>query len=52
MEPPSGIRASAWSFFKFLPFFLGLLLLGIIKGEEKTLVVLVHLVWLLLFVCA
>lgn len=32
MEPPSGIRASAWSFFKFLPFFLGLLLLGIIKG--------------------
>lgn len=32
MEPPTGIWASVWSFFKFLPFFCGLLLLGIIKG--------------------
>ncbi|XP_040377207.1 uncharacterized membrane protein At3g27390 isoform X2 [Oryza brachyantha] len=32
MEPPSGIGASVWTFFKFLPFFVGLLLLGIIKG--------------------
>ncbi|KAL5208895.1 hypothetical protein ABZP36_033330 [Zizania latifolia] len=32
MEPPTGIWASIWSFFKFLPFFVGLLLLGIIKG--------------------
>ncbi|RWR72118.1 hypothetical protein CKAN_00031900 [Cinnamomum micranthum f. kanehirae] len=32
MEPPSGFRASLLSFLHFLPFFLGLLLLGIIKG--------------------
>lgn len=32
MEPPSGILASLWSFILFLPFFIGLLLLGIIKG--------------------
>lgn len=28
----SGFWASVWSFFKFLPFFFALLLLGIIKG--------------------
>ncbi|VAI58116.1 unnamed protein product [Triticum turgidum subsp. durum] len=32
MEPSTGFRASVWSCFKFLPFFCGLLLLGIIKG--------------------
>ena len=32
MEPSAGFRASVWSCFKFLPFFCGLLLLGIIKG--------------------
>ncbi|KAG8052255.1 hypothetical protein GUJ93_ZPchr0001g30853 [Zizania palustris] len=32
MEPPTRIWASICSFFKFLPFFVGLLLLGIIKG--------------------
>ncbi|KAH9624816.1 hypothetical protein KSS87_018132 [Heliosperma pusillum] len=32
MEPPSGIWASVLQFLRFLPFFVGLLLLGIIKG--------------------
>ncbi|CAK7328198.1 unnamed protein product [Dovyalis caffra] len=32
MEPPKGFLASLWSFIIFLPFFLGLLLLGTIKG--------------------
>lgn len=32
MEPPRGVCASLWQFLRFLPFFLGLLLLGIIKG--------------------
>ncbi|XP_068656806.1 uncharacterized membrane protein At3g27390-like isoform X2 [Aristolochia californica] len=32
MEPASGIWTSCWSFVYFLPFFLGLLLLGTIKG--------------------
>ncbi|EYU34768.1 hypothetical protein ABFS82_11G133400 [Erythranthe guttata] len=32
MEPPSGIWASLWNFILFLPFFIGLLLLGFIKG--------------------
>ncbi|XP_043726150.1 uncharacterized membrane protein At3g27390-like [Telopea speciosissima] len=32
MEPPRGFLASLWSFLRFLPFFIGLLLLGIIKG--------------------
>ncbi|XP_058102092.1 uncharacterized membrane protein At3g27390-like isoform X2 [Magnolia sinica] len=32
MEPPSGFWATCWRFLFFLPFFLGLLLLGIIKG--------------------
>ncbi|KAJ8642776.1 hypothetical protein MRB53_004524 [Persea americana] len=32
MDPPRGFRASLLSFLHFLPFFLGLLLLGIIKG--------------------
>lgn len=32
MEPPKGVLASLWNFICFLPFFTGLLLLGIIKG--------------------
>lgn len=32
MEPPKGILASLWNFIRFLPFFIGLLLLGTIKG--------------------
>lgn len=32
MEPSTGLWVSVWSCFKFLPFFCGLLLLGIIKG--------------------
>lgn len=33
MEPPKGFLASLWSFICFLPYFIGLLLLGIIKGN-------------------
>ncbi|GFP94091.1 uncharacterized membrane protein at3g27390 [Phtheirospermum japonicum] len=32
MEPPRGLWASLWNFICFLPFFIGLLILGIIKG--------------------
>ncbi|KAK7395746.1 hypothetical protein VNO78_16313 [Psophocarpus tetragonolobus] len=32
MEPPTGFCASLWSFIRFLPFFIGLLVLGTIKG--------------------
>ncbi|WOG96407.1 hypothetical protein DCAR_0415742 [Daucus carota subsp. sativus] len=32
MEPPRGIGASLWNFICFLPYFIGLLLLGLIKG--------------------
>ncbi|WVZ07828.1 hypothetical protein V8G54_021174 [Vigna mungo] len=32
MEPPTGFCASLGSFFRFLPYFIGLLLLGNIKG--------------------
>lgn len=32
MEPSKGVLASLWNFICFLPFFIGLLLLGIIKG--------------------
>ncbi|KAJ3675476.1 hypothetical protein LUZ60_004518 [Juncus effusus] len=32
MEPPRGFWATLWRFLRFLPFFFGLLLLGIIKG--------------------
>lgn len=32
MEPPQGFLASLWSLICFLPFFVGLLLLGTIKG--------------------
>ncbi|KAM7512539.1 hypothetical protein LguiB_011414 [Lonicera macranthoides] len=32
MEPPRGILASLWNFICFLPYFIGLLLLGFIKG--------------------
>ncbi|KAK6153128.1 hypothetical protein DH2020_012767 [Rehmannia glutinosa] len=32
MEPPRGLWASLWSFIRFLPFFIGLLILGFIKG--------------------
>jgi hypothetical protein len=44
MEPSTGFRASAWSCFKFLPFFCGLLLLGIIKGEYGL-----ELPWMMFF---
>ncbi|GMP30177.1 hypothetical protein CsSME_00004958 [Camellia sinensis var. sinensis] len=32
MEPPRGFRASLWNFICFLPYFIGLLILGFIKG--------------------
>ncbi|KDP46362.1 hypothetical protein JCGZ_10202 [Jatropha curcas] len=32
MEPPRGVLASCWNFIRFLPFFIGLLLLGTVKG--------------------
>ncbi|XP_031265091.1 uncharacterized membrane protein At3g27390-like [Pistacia vera] len=32
MEPPRGFLASLWNFICFLPYFFGLLLLGVIKG--------------------
>ncbi|TKY63155.1 membrane protein [Spatholobus suberectus] len=32
MEPPAGFCPSLWSFIRFLPFFIGLLILGSIKG--------------------
>ncbi|XP_010436002.1 PREDICTED: uncharacterized membrane protein At3g27390-like [Camelina sativa] len=32
MEPPTGILASLWQFILFIPYFTGLLLLGVIKG--------------------
>ncbi|KAK4782444.1 hypothetical protein SAY86_016546 [Trapa natans] len=32
MEPPRGVLASIWNFVRFLPYFVGLLLLGTIKG--------------------
>ena len=34
MEPPKGFVASLWNFICFLPFFIGLLLLGLIKGKS------------------
>jgi hypothetical protein len=33
MEPPSRFWASLWYFIKFLPYFCGLFLLGLIKGD-------------------
>nr|GMC97342.1 uncharacterized membrane protein At3g27390-like [Ipomoea batatas] len=32
MEPPRGFLASLWNFIRFLPYFIGLLILGTIKG--------------------
>ncbi|KAL5717874.1 hypothetical protein ACHQM5_010831 [Ranunculus cassubicifolius] len=32
MEPPQGFWANLWNFFCFLPYFIGLLILGTIKG--------------------
>ncbi|KAJ4729360.1 Steroid nuclear receptor, ligand-binding [Melia azedarach] len=32
MEPPTGFLATLWNFICFLPYFIGLLLLGVIKG--------------------
>lgn len=32
MEPPKGLLSTLWNFIFFLPFFIGLLLLGFIKG--------------------
>ncbi|KAF8399860.1 hypothetical protein HHK36_015731 [Tetracentron sinense] len=37
MEPPKGVWASLWSFICFFPFFIGLLLLGMIKGRATYL---------------
>lgn len=34
MEPPKGFRASLLQFFIFLPYFIGLLFLGFIKGND------------------
>lgn len=34
MEPPTGILASLWQFILFIPYFTGLLLLGVIKGNK------------------
>lgn len=36
MEPPKGVLASLWNFICFLPYFIGLLLLGTIKGSNFT----------------
>jgi len=33
MEPPTGFWASVWNLVCFLPYFIGLWLLGNIKGE-------------------
>ncbi|KAL4577146.1 hypothetical protein LXL04_013249 [Taraxacum kok-saghyz] len=32
MEPPRGVLLHLWNFFRFLPYFIGLLLVGILKG--------------------
>ncbi|XP_016449895.1 putative membrane protein At3g27390 isoform X2 [Nicotiana tabacum] len=32
MEPPRGFLASLWNFICFLPYFIGLLILGVLKG--------------------
>lgn len=32
MEPPRGFLASVWNFICFLPYFIGLLILGVLKG--------------------
>ncbi|KAK9119935.1 hypothetical protein Scep_018028 [Stephania cephalantha] len=32
MEPPKGFWASVWNFIRFLPYFFGLLILGLVKG--------------------
>lgn len=32
MEPPRGLWASLWNFIRFLPYFIGLLILGFFKG--------------------
>ena len=32
MEPPRGILSSLWQFILFIPYFTGLLLLGVLKG--------------------
>nr|GME06970.1 uncharacterized membrane protein At3g27390 [Ipomoea batatas] len=41
MEPPRGFLASLWNFICFLPYFIGLLILGTIKGVILCPVVLV-----------
>lgn len=35
MEPPKGFLLSLWHFICFLPYFIGLLLLGILKGKSS-----------------
>lgn len=37
MEPPRGLLASLWNFIRFLPYFIGLLILGFIKGQYRFL---------------
>ncbi|KAL7600451.1 hypothetical protein Lser_V15G24666 [Lactuca serriola] len=32
MEPPSGLLLHLWNFICFLPYFIGLLLVGFLKG--------------------
>lgn len=32
MEPPRGVFTSVWNFIRFLPYFIGLLILGVLKG--------------------
>lgn len=39
MEPPRGFLASLWNFICFLPYFIGLLILGLIKGLYSFLTV-------------
>lgn len=60
MEPPKGFLATLWSFLRFLPYFVGLLILGIIKGKVSItcpflLVILICLLqfslWMLLLDC-
>ena len=38
MEPPTGILSSLWRFILFIPYFTGLLLLGVLKGTNFHLI--------------
>jgi hypothetical protein len=39
MEPPRGFWDTALNFLKFLPYFIGLLILGVIKSPDVAVVV-------------